>query len=114
MEASAVIGDEAIEASRLAVFGEVKNPGARVDGDGFMHKAAECLERNWLYCNIELAWNFKDIAMLFGKAAKWSISGFTKRSAEHCFLTGQPAAPRRRAARTVCVRPCKADKVTLQ
>ena len=113
MEASAIIGDEAIEASGLAVFRQVENPGTWVDCDGFVHEAAKRLERHGFYRNVKLAWNFKDIAMLFGKATKWSIRGLTKRCAEDRFLAREPAAPRRRAARTVCMRPGEANKVAL-
>ena len=73
LEAAAVVRDEAIEAGGLAVFGEVENSGAWVDGDGFMHKASKRLERHGLDGDVELAWDFEDIAVFFGEATKWAI-----------------------------------------
>ena len=114
LEAAAVVRDEAIEAGGLAVFGEVENACAWVDGDGFMHKASKSLEWHGLDGDVELAWDFEDIAVFFGKAAKWAIRGLPYCCAEDRFLTREPAAPWRRATRTVGVRPCEADEVSLQ
>ena len=79
-----------------------------------MHKASKSLERHGLDGDVELAWDFEDIAVFFGKATKWAIRGLPYCCAEDRFLTREPAAPWRRATRTVGVRPCEADEVSLQ
>jgi hypothetical protein len=83
----------------------VHESALRIEGNGLVDKPSHCFEGYRVDRSVRRAGDLEDIAVSFCQAATGSYGGF---------LAREPAPPRRRTARAVCVCAAQTDKLPLQ